>query len=203
MKNAKKFKRRSLPARVLDVGSKPTDSVGLLRVADRREDTYACLSHYWGKPKKGDTPITLAIQSEASLKQGVPIDKFPMNYQDAIRFYRLLGIRYLWIEALCIIQDSAEDWTCESLEMASYYRYRTICLAATRSPDRDGGSRPIKTRVEYQLPGVGGPRGRILVTEKPLGVPHFWLAKNFPYDEYYPLLTRAWMYQERRLSPRL
>ncbi|OTB15017.1 hypothetical protein K445DRAFT_376434 [Daldinia sp. EC12] len=197
------FRHRPLPARVLDVGSNSSDPVKLLCVKDNREDTYACLSHCWGKPKEGENPLTLTVKDEEDLRHRVPLDELPRNYQDAIRFCRLLDIRYLWIDALCIVQDSAEDWACESLKMASYYGNCTICLAATRSPDRDGGFQPVKTRMEYQLPGTTGPAGRILATEKPLEVPHFWLAKKFPFDEYYPLLTRAWVYQERRLSPRL
>ncbi|KAI1467819.1 CNVH-domain-containing protein [Daldinia caldariorum] len=178
------FRRSPLPARVLDVGSNDSDPVRLLCVTDNREDTYACLSHCWGKPKEGENPLTLTVKKEEDLKQRIPLDDLPKNYQDAIRFCRLLDIRYLWIDALCIIQDSAEDWTGESLKMASYYGNCT-------------------TRMEYQLPGTTGPAGCILATEKPLEVPHFWLAKKFPFGEYYPLLTRAWVYQERRLSPRI
>ncbi|KAI6089955.1 CNVH-domain-containing protein [Hypoxylon rubiginosum] len=197
-------RRRPLPARVLDLGTKPTDSVRLLCTTGKAEDSYACLSHCWGKPKKGQPEaITLTTRNESSLTRGIAPSDLPKNYRDGIQFCRLLGIRYLWIDALCIIQDSKEDWACESLKMASYYGNCTICLAATRSPDHDGGFQPVNMRMEYQIPGLTGPGSRILITEKPPEVTHLWSAKKFPHEEHYPLLTRAWVYQERRLSPRI
>ncbi|OTB06955.1 hypothetical protein M426DRAFT_91643 [Hypoxylon sp. CI-4A] len=188
VRKVRKLQKGPLPARVLDVGNKPTDPVKLL-VTNQQQDTYACLSHCWGNPKKGQPePIALTIRNETSFKNGIALDNLPKNYQDAIRFCRLLEIRYLWIDALCIIQDSIEDWACESLKMGSYYGSCTICLAATRSPDRDGGFQPIKARMEYQVSGTDGPGNCILITEKPPQIPHFWVAKQFPYDKYYPLL---------------
>ncbi|XXH03768.1 hypothetical protein Hte_010174 [Hypoxylon texense] len=198
------FKRRLLPARVLDLGTTPKDSVELLCNTGKWVDSYACLSHCWGKPKKGQPEaIKLTTRNESSLRRGVAVGDLPKNYRDAIYFCKLLRIRYLWIDALCIIQDSSKDWACESLKMASYYGNCTVCLAATRSPDHDGGFQPVNTRMEYQLPGVTGPASRLFVTEKLPEVPHFWSATNYPHEEHYPLLTRAWVYQERRLSPRL
>ncbi|KAI0842510.1 hypothetical protein F5Y06DRAFT_306040 [Hypoxylon sp. FL0890] len=115
-------RRRSLPARVLDVGigTEPTDPVRLLST-EKGQDTYACLSHCWGKPKEGQPePIIPIKQKESSFKRGIELNNLPKNYQDAIHFCRLLEIRYLWIDGLRIIQDSADDWACESLKMGSY-----------------------------------------------------------------------------------
>ncbi|KAI1380582.1 heterokaryon incompatibility protein-domain-containing protein [Hypoxylon crocopeplum] len=180
------FRQKPLPARVLDLGSKPVDSIKLLSITDGSKHAYACLSHCWGKPKAGQPgTITLTTQNESLLKRGTALDHLPRNYRDAIHFCRLLDIRYLWTDALCIIQDSAEDWAGESLKMGSYNGNSLVCLAATRSPDHDGGLQPIETRMEYQLAGTTGP------------------AKKCPHEEYYPLLIRAWVYQERRLSPRV
>ncbi|KAI1761625.1 CNVH-domain-containing protein [Hypoxylon sp. FL1150] len=159
------FRRKPFPARVLDLGTKLTGPVVLLGHTGKEEDTYACLSHY---------AITLTTRNESSLRGGIALNDLPKNYRDGIQFCRLLEIRYLWIDALCIIQDSKEDWACESLKMASYYGNCTICLAATRSPGHDAGH-----------------GSRILS------------AKKYPHEEHYPLLTRAWVYQERRLPPRV
>ncbi|KAH7076919.1 hypothetical protein BKA63DRAFT_411595, partial [Paraphoma chrysanthemicola] len=50
-----------------------------------------------------------------------------------------LGLRYLWIDSLCIVQDSWEDWSHEADLMIKVYRYCFINLAATGSADSEGG----------------------------------------------------------------
>ncbi|KEZ43698.1 hypothetical protein SAPIO_CDS4318 [Scedosporium apiospermum] len=54
----------------------------------------------------------------SSLESGVPIASLSRTYQKALRLTATLGVRYLWIDALCILQDSDEDWLQESPKMA-------------------------------------------------------------------------------------
>ena len=63
----------------------------------------------------------------------------PQSLQDAVEVVRKLKIRYLWIDALCILQDGKRDWHRESGMMASVYQNAFIAIAATASAARDQG----------------------------------------------------------------
>lgn len=67
------------------------------------------------------------------------IDAMPKTFRDAITITRELGIKYLWIDSLCIIQDSAEDWARESAQMGKIYRDAAITIFAEHSDSDDGG----------------------------------------------------------------
>ena len=59
----------------------------------------------------------LTEDTEVSLQAGLPLNKFPATLRDAIIVVRKLNIRYIWIDALCTMQDSPEDWTQEASRM--------------------------------------------------------------------------------------
>jgi hypothetical protein len=60
----------------------------------------------------------------------VPMEKVPQTVADSIRVCRALGIRFLWVDALCIIQGDREDWSKESFQMSRIYEnsYLTLCI---------------------------------------------------------------------------
>ena len=64
----------------------------------------------------------------------VSLCRFPTTLQD-----RALGLRFLWIDALSIMQDSAEDWTAEAGHMKDVYGGVTINIAATNLATTDNG----------------------------------------------------------------
>ena len=72
---------------------------------------YTALSHCWGV----DPFITLTKKTCETLEVAIPYADLPKNFQDAISYTRTMGIEYLWIDSLCIIQDSEEDWLRESM----------------------------------------------------------------------------------------
>ncbi|KAL8900046.1 MAG: hypothetical protein Q9207_005884 [Kuettlingeria erythrocarpa] len=61
----------------------------------------------------------------------LPLNTLPLNFQDAITTVRALGLRYLWIDALCIVQDSKRDWELEAARMGDYYGSAYMTLVAT------------------------------------------------------------------------
>lgn len=71
--------------------------------------------------------------------KGIPVPQLPKTFRDAILITRELQIRYLWIDSLCIIQDSPSDWTKHVSEMAHIYHNGVLTLAAGASSDDDGG----------------------------------------------------------------
>jgi hypothetical protein len=73
---------------------------------------YAALSHCWGLYPLLTT-TTSNISSHSSRppgRSGIPLSSLPRTFRDAILIKRALGLRYLWIDSLCIIQDSDVDW---------------------------------------------------------------------------------------------
>ncbi|KAK4443766.1 hypothetical protein QBC34DRAFT_262980, partial [Podospora aff. communis PSN243] len=65
-----------------------------------------------------------------SFLRGIPVDSLPRTFQHAIAVVRSLGMQYLWIDSLCIVQDSGgADWEVESSLMASVYGYASVNVA--------------------------------------------------------------------------
>lgn len=75
--------------------------------------------------------------SWAKLTVNIFLSDLPPLFQDAIIITRQLGLRYLWIDSLCIIQDSLRDWETEAAKMASIYQNSYVTISAT---DASNGS---------------------------------------------------------------
>ncbi|KAH7130786.1 heterokaryon incompatibility protein-domain-containing protein, partial [Dendryphion nanum] len=129
------------------------------------------------------------------------INELPNTFQDAILVVKKLGLRYLWIDNLCIVQDNEADWKAHVTEMANIYANAFITIAAGAIEDDDGGIfnrvpleyiKPIKFAVEVDSI-VHGSYARSQVQH--------YLSKNSPY-EHIPLLTPGWVLQEQYLSKR-
>jgi Heterokaryon incompatibility protein (HET) len=131
--------RRSLtilPTRVLDLGKDPEslDPIKLFETGGI-EGTYMTLSHRWG-------PTDFITTTEDTFKQriaGILLADLPQTFKDAVSLTRNLGIRYLWIDSLCIKQNNKEDWENEASKMGSVYSHSYLNIAATSSAGSDGG----------------------------------------------------------------
>ena len=75
---------------------------------------YVALSHCWGESK----PLSTTKVNEAARHLGIPSSQIPKTFQDAIRVTRWLGLQYLWIDSICIVQDDKADWETESSKVA-------------------------------------------------------------------------------------
>ena len=118
---------RTLPTRVLEVSF---ESIRLLETHDMCGD-YAILSHCWG-PRP---IITTKLQDIAIRCRNIDFSTLSKTFQDAVLVTRSLGLKYLWIDSLCIVQDSKKDWEIESSKMGTYYSYAQICIAATAASE--------------------------------------------------------------------
>ncbi|KAF2743803.1 HET-domain-containing protein, partial [Sporormia fimetaria CBS 119925] len=114
-----------LPRRVIDVGTSSQRS--RLVMYQNKRAPYVALSHCWG----GNIPTKLV--RETLIPFGRELPPLPANFEDAITITRELGICYLWIDCLCIIKDSLEDWSVESAKMGELYRSSTVTLFALSS----------------------------------------------------------------------
>ncbi|KAK5693765.1 hypothetical protein LTR17_025046 [Elasticomyces elasticus] len=187
---------RRLPTRLVDVAYAPNESSVRLRdSADVDSDqAYATLSHCWG----AHLPVRLLNDNCAEFRIGIAVHDLPRTFQDAIMFTRALSIRYLWIDSLCIIQDSATDWLHESLTMSHVYSSALLNLAATASTDGHGGlfrkkKEEFVSRCIIAANWTGHTNGNYIVMDQSA-----WIRKV----DAAPLNSRAWVFQERFLAPR-
>jgi hypothetical protein len=130
------------------------------------------------------------------------------TFQDAVIVARELNVRYLWIDSLCIIQDSFEDWAQESARMGQYYMNSLFNISAVSASDGSNGCFMTRNtlnitpcQVQIRFPGVNQDNSKVYFLRSPsLG----WdpVTQTAPFQRP-PLWQRAWVVQERLLSPRL
>lgn len=122
-----------LPTRVIDVKLGP-DQVCLVH-AKGLQGSHTALSHCWG----GEAPLKLLASNVSKFSQGIALESLPANFRDAIMIPRQLDIRYIWIDSLCIIQDSVTDWEDESKKMGDIYHKATLVIAAAAAENTSDG----------------------------------------------------------------
>jgi hypothetical protein len=95
-----------LPTRIIDVGTTGDHGSVRLHISEpnERADNVA-LSYCWGGPQVSTTTVDILSQNI----EGLNCATLPQTLQDAIFFTRKLGIGFLWVDVLCIIQDNTED----------------------------------------------------------------------------------------------
>ncbi|KAK0614479.1 heterokaryon incompatibility protein-domain-containing protein, partial [Immersiella caudata] len=184
-----------LPTRILDLhGSDNT-----IRVVESKSietAPYVALSHCWGN---GSLPKTL---KNTPLPRNHDASSLPPSFQDAIRLTRALNIRYLWIDSLCILQDSVHDFGFESSKMLEYYSGAFIALAASRSAS------PAQSFLCAREPcEVVSPRHSASAPENSVIFRRFSQHLAFDLNSHTapcaPLDTRAWAMQERLSARRV
>ncbi|KAL6825680.1 heterokaryon incompatibility domain-containing protein [Trichoderma sp. SZMC 28015] len=132
-----------LPTRILDVGPLDHESVSLLETNGQRGE-FCALSYCWG-PKGTQTLITTRDNINEHLR-GIQFSELPKTFQDAVIVTRELGIRYLWIDSLCIIQGDKGDWLKESAKMAGVYQNAHLVIAASGAANPEQGCFSSKRR---------------------------------------------------------
>ncbi|KAK1689584.1 heterokaryon incompatibility protein-domain-containing protein [Colletotrichum godetiae] len=99
---------------------------------------YATLSYCWG----ASIPLRTTKVTEEDFGVSIPENRLPRTFRHAIRIVRSLGIRYLWIDSLCIIQDDQAEWELEASRMGDFYAGSIITIAASYALDSEGGCFP-------------------------------------------------------------
>lgn len=182
----------ALPTRVVDVG-RQTSVIRLIET-NGLVDSYLALSHCWGSKQI----ITTTKDTLKDRKLQIHICELSRTFNDAVTMTRRLGFDYIWIDSLCIVQDDPLDWERESAKMAYIYKGAYLTLAATRSLDGSGGL--FTETPDFEVQGVT-PEGEDYVLYFRETVEHD-VTMTQTHREHFPLLTRAWVCQERLLSPR-
>ncbi|PMD40055.1 HET-domain-containing protein [Hyaloscypha variabilis F] len=138
-----------LPTRLIDVGTLDGSVKPHLWIPENGHKyiPYITLSYRWGK-----SPTVLLTQASLpTLCEQIPLQLLPQTNQDAIKITRFLGIRYLWIDALCIIQDLDTDWQVESENMGNIYHNSYCTISASMAATGERGCfmdrRPLQARL--------------------------------------------------------
>ena len=185
-----------LPSRVVDLGDGKSGRVSLVQGQGRRGN-YCALSYCWGTDTQYH--VTTTRGNLESHLNGIDIERLPKTCQDAIIITRAVGVRYLWVDALCIIQGDHDDWVKESSRMADVYQNAHLVIAAS------GASNPGE--------GCFSPLRRGPTTS--IAIPHYdssgcrngsiSVALTTPGEDspaFGPLNERGWALQESHLARR-
>ena len=185
------------PTRLVDIGKYP----GKFCVVPGNEappnEQYVTLSHRWGSVQD----ILLTRENENQLAFGLSIEDLSQTFQDAVFVARFIGVRFLWIDCLCIIQegDNGKDWESESGRMNLVYRYAYCNISADHASDNEGlfferdPDFYCQARIQT-LVDSGGDIADWTSIDK-----NMWLTQV----NNSPLNSRGWVFQERMLAPRI
>ncbi|KAF2750468.1 HET-domain-containing protein [Sporormia fimetaria CBS 119925] len=152
---------------------------------------FAALSHCWGKLKFQTLTQGTLLDF---IRLGLPPASLHKTFHEAIYICRYLGIDYIWIDSLCIIQDSDDDWKRESALMSEVYGGCDLNIAATAAADGNDGcffSRPRDWLCQVSTQSANGNTAVYNI------LPTRWAE-----PKRNALGSRAWVVQERYLSRR-
>ncbi|KAH7094520.1 heterokaryon incompatibility protein-domain-containing protein [Paraphoma chrysanthemicola] len=189
-----------LPTRLIEVYQDDTSYVRLVETETGRIESYIALSYCWGV---GDT-VKTTLANYNQMLSAIAVATLPQTLRDSITITRHLQQKYIWIDAICIIQDSTSDWEAESATMAAVYRNAYLTIAAgTAAAATDGF-------LAHQYPAAEFPDPFQMPWCTEEGVQSVLAARIIPgYEmhceaaEYIPLESRGWCLQEQLLSTRL
>ncbi|KAL6248595.1 hypothetical protein RBB50_004850 [Rhinocladiella similis] len=190
-----------IPTRLIDIGPGKGVICPVLCLGRNLPPStrYATLSHSWGEREIYRNFLRLRSSNFDELTRRIPLSLLSKTTRDALEVISRLGLRYLWIDSLCIFQDSDEDWMKESALVGGFYRHAYINIAATAAQNGTQGLFRRRSLLDVepccvQTRWIGQRNGR-----------YFCFAiGGWQRDvDAQPLLSRAWVTQEITLAPRV
>ncbi|KAI1261435.1 HET-domain-containing protein [Xylariaceae sp. FL1019] len=186
-----------LPTRLVDVGIKNSTNIRLRhprlwKTEQTRDIRYIALSHPWGPPPENKYYCTTRLNIQDH-ERGIPVDDLPKTFRDAIKVTREIGVQYLWIDSLCIIQGDGSDFDEEAKHMETIFSSAYCVIAASRAKGMCSGflqPREQRKVVRYERPD----KNPVYVCE---------VMDDFQHDVIEGSLNkRGWVLQERALARR-
>src|SRR5215471_13474429 len=150
------YERKTLlPSRVIDVGDDMTAQTVKLHITGEEEKgEYVALSYCWG----GTQLVVLRASTLETMTANLDLSSLPKTIRDAVEVTRRLGFRFLWIDALCIMQDCMADKDKEIQRMGYIYKNAAITIAAAAARGASEGflrlerTQPPSYKFQFQLP---------------------------------------------------
>jgi hypothetical protein len=179
-----------LPTRLIEVSPSGAPEFALLLSTQGEKGRYIALSYCWGDPQ----PFALPKAVRKAYSKRLPYTDLPKTTLDAFEVTRSLGLQFIWIDSMCIVQDDPEDVNKEIAKMLQIYENSLLTISAACASscnesfleilDYRGGYLPV--RVDEDV------TGSILLSKMELTS---WT--------FQPINNRAWTLQESLLTPRL
>ncbi|KAK3386837.1 heterokaryon incompatibility protein-domain-containing protein [Podospora didyma] len=190
-----------MPLRVLDVKAPGLGHDVKLRLSsdipDNEPKLYAALSYVWGEdPASKAAQLRTTKQTYQQHLSRIPLTRLPQSLRDAVKVARGLTIRYLWIDALCIIQDDTKDMAAQIDTMGDIYTNACVTICASSASGCNQGFLRQRNFPHFTIPYSH--HGR----EDPSPVT-FTEPKSYPTFGEEPIHGRGWTFQETILSRRI
>lgn len=155
-------------------------------------------AHCWGDVDH--RPISTQRATFNDPLTRLPFDRLPKTFREALMLTHGMGLKYLWIDSLCIVQDDEQDWLRESENMGNIYRLADLVIAAAGSENSSGGVFVLKPHEEPLHFPLASPSSPGMSN----GSFHALFLKNgSDIPENGPLAKRAWAFQEWYLARRV
>lgn len=177
-----------LPKRVLDLSRE--DGHVSLYISKNEAVQYATLSYRWGQ----SLPLKTMSTNIAEHCKGIPLDSFPQTLKDGIKVAKAFGFRYLWVDALCIIQDDDQDWAEQAAAMTDIYHGCSLNISAAHSQDCNSGLRRKLHDYACVVASSGEQESHLVALSAPM-------SKRGGLITVGPLDQRGWVFQESLVSP--
>lgn len=188
-----------MPTRLLRI-DQAMETIKLVEISGMRVE-YVALSYCWGNRAS----ITTTMETYALRLAGIKWSNLPLTFRDAARITRTLGYEYLWIDSLCIIQDSISDWKQECARMQDVYSGAVLTIAADQAEDPYSGLLcSVETEVKHRCEVAVFWPSTMIAESLTLRGPYMPFTESTDLvGRSGPLHTRAWAVQERLLSSRV
>jgi hypothetical protein len=160
-----------------------------------KEEPYLALSHCWG----GQVSLQLTTKTRPSFLECIYVADLPQTFLDAVVIVARLGYRFIWIDSLCIIQDSKADWNQQVAIMGDIYQNSVCTIAPIHAENSSRGCFARRDPLALEACRIGDGESSFLdliTSNADLTNP------DTTHPERPPLHRRAWVIQERILSPR-
>jgi len=197
-----------VPTRLIDIGNDASVIPRLVLSSDisKSEQTkYATLSYCWGSEKDAESQFKTEKASLEHRCAGLHIEHMTPTTNNAIALARVIGLRYLWIDALCIIQDDKDDWLREASQMNLVYRHAFVAFCSLNSNSCHEGflSRAPTIEIPFHSNIRKAIKGSYLIRLCSKTSPHIYRGKYLWDKTLSKWDKRCWTYQEQEMSTRL
>ncbi|KAF2972322.1 hypothetical protein GQX73_g1231 [Xylaria multiplex] len=188
--NNENYYASTMPTRLVEL--EPT--LRIVESSQIKPSRYIALSHCWGKLSESER-FCAFNHNISQLKESIKFNALPKTFRDAITVARGIGVSYLWIDSLCIIQDNKDDWEHELIRMEQVFSSAYCTIAASSSVDS------LKGFLDDREP-----RACVKIETSDKSKKTFYVCPNI--DDFHrdvdlgELNSRGWVLQERALSRR-
>lgn len=179
-----------MPTRLMDAVNLRLVNTNDISKLEAEVQPYVASSYLWGS---APSLVTKTTNLSQHLEIGFDFNSLPMTIQDAVTVTKYLGIQFLWVDCICIIQDDSGDWKRESALMGMIFRNAYCTIAATSARDLSDGF--LKPRLPRNFASIHTPAGYTTFLCE--------LIDDFQHEVDGAVINqRAWTFQKRVLSRR-